>query len=365
MRLRNFGLCALWMVAVLAGVRAGLAAEIQVRTDDGQILQGEHLETKNGLVKLQTRFGVVSVPERNIVTILAAKPEAPAGAAPAALPDLPRVFSQPPAINIIALVAKQLAVTPPPEPTKVQRQQIFRAVRNFAEVNPPARAQIIRTLQDFGLMAQPFVSAALQEPFNLQNRIDLFESLAVPGEALSAGSFAEVHAQAVSSLENMAVTPAPPQPEDLTQEDLKHPLSKADWLRVASSNVLKIEGYATAAGGPFNTLFLLNTYRQRYGGPTIDPLLADIRRDAARLADAARDAKRARTSWTSLDRITVAEQVFPQLFADNENLNALAQPLLKNVLPAGHPGWDAPQAEWVAWWLTKGRPSLLKAAERQ
>lgn len=338
------------------------AAEIQVRTNDGQVLQGEHLGTKDGVVRLQTRYGVVAIPELSIVTLTAVKianAEAPAAGAPAAA----HVFEQPKAVNVTQLVARRLAASPPPEPGKAERQEIFRLIRDYTGVGENSRQRIIRSLQRYGLMALPFISSGLLEPVNRQNRIEIFEGLAVPGEHLTTAAFAELHGEAQAALAAIASAPPPSQPAYLSQEDRKRPLSKAEWLKLAADNVVRIEGYAATAGGPYNALWLLQIHEKRYGGPQTDPLLADVQRDRARLAAAAAGAARALGEWTGANRVMLAEEAFPLLFKDNEDLASLAQALLKKVLPSGYPKWDAPQNEWADWWL-KAKPGLEKTGAR-
>src|SRR6185369_1375509 len=108
-------------------------------------------------------------------------------------------------------------------------------------------------------------------------------------------------------------------------------------------NILAVEGYASVAGGPFNSLFLLDVYKRRYTAESIDPLLNDIARDRTRLGNAAGDVKGSRSVWTLDDRLMLIEQLLPLLFVDNEELNTLPRDLLKKLLPSGYPKWDAPQ----------------------
>src|SRR5688572_32898218 len=57
-------------------------AELQIRTTDGQTVQGEYLGTENKIVKVRTKFGIVQIPSKDIVTLTAvAAPAAPAGVA--------------------------------------------------------------------------------------------------------------------------------------------------------------------------------------------------------------------------------------------------------------------------------------------
>lgn len=46
----------------------------------------------------------------------------------------------------------------------------------------------------------------------------------------------------------------------------------------------------------------------------------------------------------------VIELTLPMLFRDNDALHALAQELLKKLLPATHPKWTASEDDWVTWW---------------
>ena len=79
-------------------------------------------------------------------------------------------------------------------------------------------------------------------------------------------------------------------------------------------------------------------------------MLNDISRDRSRLALTAADAARSSSSWTAADRIMLSELMFPLLSKENEEFKSLARELLKKILPAGYPKWDATQDEWVAWW---------------
>src|ERR1041384_2873387 len=56
-------LCNLIMLS-LASV-AG-AAELQAKTVDGQVIQGEYLGTENDIVSIKTIYGLMAIPSRNI-----------------------------------------------------------------------------------------------------------------------------------------------------------------------------------------------------------------------------------------------------------------------------------------------------------
>ena len=57
------------------------AGEYQVRTADGQTLQGEYLGTEDGVVKLRTKYGVQQIPFKDVLAmtqVVAAPKPAPA-----------------------------------------------------------------------------------------------------------------------------------------------------------------------------------------------------------------------------------------------------------------------------------------------
>ncbi len=334
---------------------AASAAEIQVKTVDGQVVQGEHLGTKDGVVKIRTSYGVISIPEKDVVTVSAApaseKPKSSKpGRTASDAPQAPATFAPVKTPNVQSLVAQKQAENPIPDPNNRDRQELHRLIRNFAESSDASRTKIIKQLQSYGPVAYEFISAAYTESNDFNDRVDLMRALAVPGRALTATIFAEAHAQAVLLMDRTATDP-PTQPQDyLSKRERERPQGKAAQLKVDAANVLAIEQYASTAGGPYNCLFLLETYKKRYSAEKVDPLLNDAARDAARLAASGADAGRSKSSWSNEDRVILAEQVFPLLFRDNDDLKTIATDLLKKILPAGYPKWDAPQSEWTEWW---------------
>ncbi|MFH0939460.1 MAG: hypothetical protein V1899_09305 [Planctomycetota bacterium] len=337
------------------------AAEIQVRTADGQTLQGEHLGTKDNVVKLRTKYGIVSIIEKDIVTITAMKtPEKSANEGnKSAVEPISQTFARPKAPNATALVANELAALPLSEPRKGDRQEILRLVRNFGDSSDRQRDRIIHSLQNYGMLVMPFIAAAYPEPYKIQDKIDLFQALAVPGQALTTAAFSEAHTAACVALEITTNQPPPMPPDYVSQHDRLRPRGKAEWLKLAANNLLRVEDYTSTAGGPYNAILLLSYYKERYTSDKENILLVDAQRDAARLAATANDVNHARSFWTNDNRIMVAEQVFPLLFGDNSDLQLLAQSLLKKILPSGHPKFDATQSDWVEWWV-KTKDALEK-----
>ena len=357
-------LARLIIVAVLTSVILPLcAAEHLIKTSDGQTLQGEYLGSDNDAVRLRTRFGIVSIPKKDIQTQAVvvsgkAEPAAPAASLPRAdaapveaAPEEEELFFEKQKMpDVAALSAARIGEFTFPEPSKLERQELFRLIRNFGDTNESGRNKILRTLQNFGLTAQPFIASAYDLPHELDIRIELLRALAVPGRTLTAGIFQEAHREALASYGGTQAEPAPLPPPYLSKRDRDQPQSRADFVRMASRDVLQVEEYASLAGGPLNTLFLLQLYLKRYAAETVDPLLSDAARDRNRLSTAAADATRSRSAWTKADRVMLLELLFPLLFEENDDLKSLARETLKRLLPSTHPKWTASQTDWVKWW---------------
>jgi len=373
--------------ALLCSARA---AEYQVRTADGQTLQGEYLGLEDGIIKLRTKYGEVKIASKDVLTMtaVAAAPKpapadqpaeepaaekgipAPPPPPPAPPPKAPRpapkesakpepppepeappqAFPEPRMPDPVALANARAAQDAPPEPSKAESQEIFRALRNFADTNQVNRGKIIRLLQSYGRMADPYIASAYTNPEEIGVRVDFLQALAVPGRALTTPVFADAHRTALAAMEQADAGQAPPPPEYLSKQDRGEPQTRSELLRSAASNVVDLEGYMSTAGGPFNTLFLLDVYRRRYTSDKTPQQLLGVPRDRTRLAAAAADAGRAKSAWTRDDRVGVIELALPMLFRDNDALRALAQELLKKLLPASHPKWTASEDDWVTWW---------------
>ncbi len=367
-------------LAVFTALRlAAATTEYQVSTTDGQVVRGEYLGTEREQVRLRTQFGIVQIPQAKVQSMNRVGPagatgaEAPApdaerprpkDAPPPPPTDTPRTkdapapaaekpkdlkFREPPKPDLAELVALRSDVRPPPEPSKAERQEIFRLIRNFAETNPTFRKRSIKTLQGYGRTVYPFIAPAYTAPQDLPLRIELLEVLSGPGNALAASIFSDAHRQAQAAMDSTAANPPPPPPQYETQRDRQRPIMRAEYVRMAADDVLRVEGYASTAGGPFNALFLLDTYRKRYGGHQTEPLLSNLRRDVLRLGAAGADAKRANSAWTPADKIMLAEMLLPLLFNANDDLKDLPKELLKKILPTGHPKWDDSETDWVEW----------------
>lgn len=277
--------------------------------------------------------------------------------APAPPPAPPATFPEPRAPDPIALANALAARSPPPEPDKNARQEIFRVLRNFADTNDAGRRKTLRTLQDYGRMAEPFIAAAYTDPADFDYRVSILAALAVPGRPLTTPCFAGAHRTALAQFSQAGAAAPPRQSTYVSKRDRERPASRGELLQLAAANVFDLEGYMSVAGGPFNALYLLDVYKQRYSSDKTEPLLMGLPRDRARLAATAADVGRSRSSWTTADRIGLAELTLPLLFKDNDDLQSLAKDLLKKLLPSGYPKWDAPQEDWVEWW-GKARPKL-------
>lgn len=354
MNRRTAHIVTLTLAVLFAGTLFSHAAEFQVKTLDGQTLTGEYLGTEKEIVRLRSKYGIVQIPAadvRSMVRVseggerpLNPKEEAvPAGAKEETFPDV-----KPP--DALSLLAKRSAASPPAEPTKTDRQEIFRLIRNFADSGDVSRRKILRNLQDYGRIAYPFIAAAYVEPFEVNIRVDLLQALAVPNSPLTTGILADAHKLAGREKEITAETPPPVPPDYVSKRDRNRPQSRAELVSIDAQNVIAIEGYASVAGGPFNALFLLDIYKKRYTSEKVDPLLSDIGRDRTRLGNVAGEVKGARSVWTLDDRLMLIEQLLPLLYKDNEELKVLPRELLKKLLPTGYPKWDAPQSDWMEWW---------------
>jgi len=337
------------------------AAEVQVKTLDGQTIQGEYINTENGTVRLRTRFGLLQIPAKDVVTINAA----PAGstavaAAPrtgtatdpdaAPAPDVASALTFPKTKkpDIKALLAAR--AQPFPEPNKQDRMELHRLTRNFFDSSERSRNESLQRLKRFGTMAYPFIDGSYTHPADLFVRVELIHALAVPGSPLTAGMFQDTHQAALASYTSTVEAPPPPPVDYLSKRDRERQRSGGSPAKQVALALLDVENSASIAGGPLNALLLLNAYEQRYDSNTTDALLWNIARDQDRLADTANDASKSRGSWGPDDKVLLAEESFPLLFRDDENLKLLPRDLLKKILPSGYPKWDAPQDQWVEWW---------------
>ncbi|MEI6234819.1 MAG: hypothetical protein WCT04_17330 [Planctomycetota bacterium] len=336
------------------------AADLQAKTTDGQVIQGEYLGSENDIVRLKTSYGVVSIPSKNIVTLLAVNSpdKAAPGTAPAKGEDInvdALVFKEPKNVVLSSLLAARMPRIP--EPDVRSRLELFRCIRNFGDSSDASRQRIVRTLSGFGLMAYPFIEGAYNGPNELQDKVELIQAVTGTRKPYSAQIFASVHAAALNDI-SRAANEAPQLPyESLAPRNAV--TSREQRLKNLARDIRLIEGYASASGGPFNALFLMGIYKSRYSGDA-DALLKNLTLDRIRLAGTASNFKDPRSGWTSDDRVLLIELVFPLYFKDNADLKSIAESFLKNLIPDHHPEWDAPQAEWFQWW-SKQRSQILKA----
>jgi len=351
------------------------AAEVQVKTADGQTLQGEYINTENGSVRLRTRFGVLQIPAKDVVTINAAPASGPApvpatGVNPAAVPARPETTSAPASAltfpktkkpDIKALLA--LRAQPFPEPSKQDRIELHRLTRNFFDSSERSRNDIVQRLKRYGTTAYPFIAGSYTHPTDLFARAELLHALAVPGSPLTAGIFQDAHQAAIAAYSGTIDTPPPPPPDYLSKRDRERLRNGVSAAKQTAATVLDIENSASIAGGPLNALLLLGIYTQRYDTDVSDALLWNAARDRDRLGDAANDVGKSRGGWTNEDKILLAEESFPLLFRDDDNLRLLPRDLLKKILPSGYPKWDAPQDQWVEWW--DGAKAKLSKSSRK
>lgn len=351
------------------------AAEVQIKTLDGQVVQGEYLGTENNVVRIRTRFGLMQIPSKDVVVVQAVQggapaspfnPLAPEGKAPgSAQPRGPEpefeasLFPKVKRPDIKSMLALRVNNTIQLGISKQDRQELLRLTRNFPDSSNRARSEIIGRLKGYGLQAYPFIAASCTHPTEIFDRAELLRALAVPNSPLTAGVFEEAHKTAWAVYNATLNTPQPPPPDYLSKRDRERLGRGNTALREASAAVLDIENSASIAGGPLNAILLLDIYQQRYEGDSSDALLWDANRDRQRLGTTANDALKSRTGWSPDDRILVAELAFPLLFNEDEMLNQLPRDLLKKVLPTGYPKWDAPEDEWVRWW-TGAKAKLLK-----
>ena len=330
------------------------AAELQIRTIDGQTVQGEYLGTDQNVVRLRCKYGVLEVPSKDIVTMTAVAPlpknseESNAVAVGKQAPEETRTFPETQIPKLMPLIAIRMAGEDVPEPTHLERLDLYRGIRTFSNNSNKGREKTIARFQDLGIKAYPFIAAAYTQPFEIGDKIDLLRVLAVPNSPFTAGVFHETHRTALALLNQ-----AEAQPPVLQPEYVQNAPNMAEQLNAGAANVLAIEEYASIAGGPFNTLFLLEVYKRRYSAEKMDLLLSDIGRDRARLSSTAADAGQANSYWTAQDRQMLCEQLLPLLFKNNDDLNLLARELLKKLLPPGYPKWSAAQETWVEWWEKK------------
>jgi hypothetical protein len=343
-------------------------AEVQVKTLDGQIIQGDYLNTENNLVRIRTRFGLIQIPSKDVVIIQAVQgsalvtpiiPEGKGNEArdPAPVPSrgpeqaLPKsTFPKAKRPDLRSMLALRTNNAIQLNISKQNRQELLRLTRNFSDSSNRARNEIVQNLKGYGLEAYPFIAASYTHPTQIFDRAELLHALAVPNSPLTVGIFDEAHKTAWAVHSATLNTPAPPPPDYLSKRDRERFGKDNNALRETATTLLDIENSASIAGGPLNALLLLDVYQLRYDTETSDALLWDIKRDKGRLGSAANDATKSKTGWSAEDRVLVAEQAFPLLFREDENLKELPRDLLKKILPSGYPKWDAPEDEWVSWW---------------
>ncbi len=343
------------VVLILCGTQTS-AADLQAKTTDGQVVQGEYLGTENNVVRIKTSYGIVSIPSKNIVSLVAVNsPDKSAPATQDANANLDAlVFKEPLNVTLTSLLAARMPSIP--EPDGRSRIELFRCIRNFSDSSDNSRQRIVRILGNYGLMAYPFIEGTHNAPNDLDDKVELIQAVAGPRRPYGAQIFAATHANAMSELSRTAYLP-PQLPYEVATRGNYAP-TREERIKTIAREIRIIEGYAAASGGPFNALFLLNIYKSRYNGDA-DVLLKNIATDRARLAVVATDYKSPASGWTTPDRVLVIDMSFPLYFRDNEDIQNLAQELLKKLLPDKHPAWDAPQAEWFQWW-SKQRGELLK-----
>ena len=347
-------------VALSCAPRAS-ASEVQIKTTDGQTITGEFLGTTDGIIKVRSKYGEISIPSKDVLTLVKA-PDAPAPADPKAKKDpnaveAPAVkFPEGKDVNLIALLASR--VPEPPEPTKQQRQEIFRCIRNFRDSSDKSRAKSIEILKGFGETAYPFISSDYTTVDDLEDKIQMLAAVAVPGSPYTAGIFSKTHATALTEFKRLAAADPTPPPDYPTKKERDQPNPQTGDIKAAARRVLAIEADASAAQGPFNTLFLFQVYKARYTGET-DVLLHDIGHDRALMGAVAGDAGASKSEWQGNDRVILAESALPLLFKDNDDLKEIAQALLKQILPSNHPKFTASEEEWFTWW-TKNKDRIEK-----
>lgn len=348
----------LLILAVATCVSAARAADLQAKTVDGQVVQGEYLGTENNIVRIKTIYGTVSIPSKNIVTLLAVSIEKPEGT-PAVKEDALNldtlVFKEPKNINLTSLLAARMPRIP--EAGVQSRIELFRLIRNFGDSSDASRLKIIRSLGSYGLMAYPYIEGSYVEQADLSDKVQLVQAVSGTRRPYSAQIFSQVHASLLADMTRVSST-APQLPTEIVTKR-NNIVTRDQHLRNVANNTRLIEGYASQSGGPFNALFLLTIYKERYGANS-DALLKDLLSDRARLAATAVDFKNPATGWTAQDRVTLIEMAFPLYFKDNDDLKSLVEDFLKKLLPEKHPKWYASQAEWFEWW-NKQREELLKA----
>jgi hypothetical protein len=342
----------------IAGVSAFLclaacASEVQVKTNDGQIISGEYLGTEDGVVKVHSRYGDINIPSKDVLAIVKAadtvsdKPKSDAGSE--------QFFQTPKDVNITALMA-----TRAPQPAELARKDriaLSIAVENFKNSSPKLEAKYLSTLRSYGTAAYPFIASAYNEPLDLDTKIHLLAAVSESNSPYTAGIFADTHAVAWDVFSHSLVEP-PISPDDSFKVERVAVAGKREEMKSLAGQVLAVEALAAQAGGPFNTLFLFQIYKRRYSSE-LNPLLSDARRDSNFLTVASADAWKADAAWTGADRVDLAERALPLLFKDNEDLKTIARELLKRLLPSTHPKWNAPQEEWFTWW-TKNRDKVEK-----
>ena len=349
------GLMSIAVTMALALVPRAAASDVQIKTSDGQTITGEFLGTTDGVIKVRSKYGEISIPSKDVLTMVKA-PDSPA--AVPARPDqkkdpnaieAPTVkFAEPKDVNLSALLATR--APEPPEPNKQERQEIFRYIRNFRDSSDKSRAKAIDNLKGFGYMAYPFISSDYTTVDDLEDKIQMLAAVAVPGSPYSAGIFAKSHATALNEFKRLAAADPTPPPDYLTKKERELPSSQTSDIKAAARRVLAIEADASAAQGPFNTLFLFQVYKARYNGET-DLLLHDVSHDKALIAASAGDAASSKSEWLGSDRVMLAEAAFPLLFGENADLKEISQALLKQILPANHPKFSASEEEWFNWWV--------------
>ena len=338
-----------WAIFITTLITAAFnrAYEIEVHTNDGQLLQGAYVGMDQNVLRMRTGVGDFLIGMGDIATTT--NVPAPGAAIPCsacasgACPLLPE--AQP--LDVRMLAAARLEGLNGGLANGDQRE-VLRAIRDFRFSSFPERK--IAILRGYGLQAYPFLAAAYAQSFELQTKVNLLQTVAVRGESLSAGLLAQTHATAELVFRVTVASPPPQPPRYLTNRvRWVSPQDPGQSLQLVAGNLLQLEEYAATAGGPLNALFLWQTYRSRYSDPQSSPFLADLDRDRARLVATAQDASRHGSAWTASERALVVDQVLPAFFRCDDTSRELAQALLSRILPARHPKWSASEAEWAAW----------------
>jgi len=341
------------------------AAEVELRTADGQTLKGEILSVNAKEIELKSSFGTLKIPRASV-----ANPEVlePFLLKPAVTQRLPLTGSG--ELDEKKILALAAARAPTPRPSAKESAEIARLAGQYEEAVPVERARILEKLRAHGPKVTEYLSRTLQRREDLTVRVPLLEVAAQRGHEALIPVLEETHATAITAyLEKIKEKPGKIDYFDtrsparaLTKDELK---KQAQELK---NCVLALEQYAAEVAGVGGALLLWKAYRDRYSGEKTE--LNERERDTALLLAAMLDNPKpakgedAGLRLNFLERALLIEKMIPHATGTSKEAARVAQTALACLLPPGAPAWTAPPEDWQGWWHL-ARLEMLKPPEEK